>query len=59
MVITPGRTRCIKCGKEKVTSKCSGYSQNFCYTHLGEHRLELQRTKNNSQKYALVQQINQ
>lgn len=43
MATTPGRTRCKKCGKEKVTSKCSGCFQDFCYVHLGEHRQELSK----------------
>lgn len=78
MATTPGRTRCKKCGKEKVTSKCSGCFEDFCYTHLGEHRQELskqldeievhrdqfqqkiaEQAANNTQKHALIQQINQ
>ena len=39
----PTRTRCKTCEKEKVTAKCSGCSEDFCYPHLGEHRLELSR----------------
>lgn len=77
MATAPGRTRCLKCGKEKVTSKCSGCFQDFCYTHLGEHRAELskqldeieihrdqfqqkvtQHASNNSQKHALIEQVN-
>ena len=27
----------MTCGKEKVTYKCDGCSQNFCLNHLGEH----------------------
>jgi chromosome segregation ATPase len=43
MATTPGRTQCITCGKEKVTSKCSGCFQDFCYNHLGEHRQQLSK----------------
>jgi chromosome segregation ATPase len=43
MATTPGRIRCIACGKEKVTSKCSGCLQDFCYNHLGEHRQQLSK----------------
>jgi hypothetical protein len=43
MATTPGRTQCITCGKEKVTSKCSGCFQDFCYNHLGDHRQELNK----------------
>lgn len=43
MATTPGRTRCTTCERERVTSKCSGCSQDFCYTHLGEHRQQLSK----------------
>ncbi len=32
---------CIKCGKERSTSKCAGCFQDFCYNHLTDHRQEL------------------
>jgi hypothetical protein len=41
MAAATGKTRCLICEKEKATSKCSGCLQDFCYTHLGEHRQEL------------------
>ncbi|CAF1468011.1 unnamed protein product [Adineta ricciae] len=36
-----GRTHCVVCGKEKATSKCTGCLNDFCYSHLGQHRQEL------------------
>ncbi len=44
--ISTGLTRCIKCGKEKTTSKCWGCLEDFCYHHLGEHRQELNKQFN-------------
>jgi outer membrane murein-binding lipoprotein Lpp len=35
------KIRCITCGKEKATSKCSGCLEDFCFNHLAEHRQQL------------------
>jgi chromosome segregation ATPase len=43
MAAAPGRTRCVKCGKEKATLKCGGCLQDFCYNHSTEHRNELSK----------------
>jgi len=43
MTATPGRTRCVTCGKEKATLKCGGCLQDFCYNHSTEHRNELSK----------------
>ena len=43
MATVPGRTRCVTCGKDKATAKCSGCFQDFCYNHLGEHRQQLNK----------------
>jgi ribosome recycling factor len=43
MTTAIGKTQCITCGKEKATSKCEGCLQNFCLTHLVEHRQQLSR----------------
>jgi len=77
MATATGKTKCIKCGKDKATSKCSGCAQEFCYNHLGEHRQELNKQlddiegnrdvfretlnqhTNQSEKYPLIQEINQ
>jgi hypothetical protein len=41
MAASTSRAQCVKCGKERATLKCSGCSQDFCYTHLSDHRQEL------------------
>ena len=41
MATTPGRSRCVTCGKEKATSKCGGCLQDFCNNDFGHHRQEL------------------
>lgn len=38
-----GRSRCVTCGKERATSKCAGCLQDFCFTHLAEHRQGLSK----------------
>jgi hypothetical protein len=35
---TTGKNQCVTCGKEKVTYKCEGCSQTFCFNHLADHR---------------------
>jgi chromosome segregation ATPase len=35
------KVHCVKCEKERSTSKCAGCSQDFCYNHLTDHRQEL------------------
>jgi hypothetical protein len=35
------KVHCVKCGKQRSTSKCAGCSQDFCYNHLTDHRQEL------------------
>jgi DNA repair exonuclease SbcCD ATPase subunit len=41
MATVGGRTRCVKCGKEKATSKCGGCLQDYCYNDRERHRQEL------------------
>jgi hypothetical protein len=41
MTTVPGRTRCIKCGKERATLQCRGYLRDFCYNDFENHRQEL------------------
>jgi predicted nuclease with TOPRIM domain len=41
MAKATSKIACIKCGKERATSKCAGCSQDFCYNHLTDHRQEL------------------
>src|SRR5690349_11503225 len=67
------RIRCITCGKEKVTSRCEGCLQSFCFNHIIEHRQELkkqldeieihrdqfQQIFSQSEKHPLIQQIDQ
>ncbi|UJR07958.1 hypothetical protein I4U23_012237 [Adineta vaga] len=43
MATATTKTYCITCNKEKVTYKCGGCSQEFCYKHLGDHQLELSK----------------
>jgi hypothetical protein len=35
------KAHCVKCGKERSTSKCAGCSQDFCYNHFIHHHQEL------------------
>jgi chromosome segregation ATPase len=71
------QTQCITCEKARVTYKCDGCSQTFCFNHLADHRQilnqqfdEIENERNlfrqiineqttNSQKYSLIEQINQ
>jgi uncharacterized damage-inducible protein DinB len=41
MATANSKVHCVKCGKERATSKCGGCSQDFCYKHLTDHRQEL------------------
>jgi chromosome segregation ATPase len=42
MAAAPGRTRCVTCGKDnKATLRCGGCLQEYCYSHLTDHRQEL------------------
>ena len=43
MATVTGKTRCITCGKDKATSKCSGCLQDYCLNHLIEHRKQLSK----------------
>ncbi len=43
MATATGKTQCVRCGKEKATSKCSGCLQDFCLNHLVEHRQQLNK----------------
>ena len=40
-----GKTQCIVCGKDRASAKCSGCLKDFCYKHLGEHRQELAKQR--------------
>ncbi|CAF1276848.1 unnamed protein product [Adineta ricciae] len=37
------KSHCVKCGKERFTSTCSGCLQDFCFDHLTMHQQELNR----------------
>ncbi|CAF1452795.1 unnamed protein product [Adineta steineri] len=41
MTASSNKLLCIKCEKVKATLKCAGWSQNYCYDHLRDHRQEL------------------
>jgi chromosome segregation ATPase len=41
MATVTSKPYCVKCEKERATTKCSGCSQDFCYNHLTDHRQEL------------------
>lgn len=41
MATATGKTRCVTCGKDRTTSKCSGCLQDLCFSHLAQHRQEL------------------
>lgn len=43
MATATGRTRCIKCDKDRATMKCGGCCQDFCYRHLADHRQDLNK----------------
>jgi hypothetical protein len=38
---TTGRTQCVRCGKNRCTSKCIGCLKDLCHNHLNEHREQL------------------
>jgi hypothetical protein len=60
-----GKTRCVKCDKEKATMKCGGCFEDFCYKHLGDHRQELNKQLDEIEmnrdifRQLLIQQIEQ
>ncbi|CAF4796104.1 unnamed protein product [Rotaria sp. Silwood1] len=60
--MTNGRATCSICGKERIAYKCGGCSQDFCFSHLGEHRQTLSQqfdeieTDRDQFHQALVQQ---
>ncbi|CAF0951239.1 unnamed protein product [Adineta steineri] len=41
MATPTGKAHCVKCGKEKCTSRCEGCLRDFCFKHLGDHQQEL------------------
>jgi len=43
MATTTGKTHCVICSKEKVTFKCGGCLEEFCYKDLGDHQQELNK----------------
>ena len=43
MAAATSKTYCVTCKKEKVTFRCRGCSEDFCYQHLGDHQLELSK----------------
>ena len=43
MGTSTGKTRCVKCDKEKTTAKCSGCLEDLCFNHLVEHRQQLKK----------------
>ena len=47
MATSTGKTVCVRCEKEKTTSKCSGCLEDFCFNHLVEHRQQLEKQFDN------------
>ena len=43
MATETNQVYCVKCGKEKATSKCTGCLQEFCYNHFQNHHQELNK----------------
>jgi DNA repair exonuclease SbcCD ATPase subunit len=43
MAATTGKAQCILCGKERSAVRCEGCLQFYCYTHLADHRQELNK----------------
>jgi len=43
MATETSKIYCVKCGKEKATSKCTGCLQDFCYNHFKDHHRELNK----------------
>jgi hypothetical protein len=41
-----GKKQCVRCGKNRCTSKCDGCSKDFCHNHLIDHRQELSQQLN-------------
>lgn len=40
MATLNGKAQCVRCGKERCTSKCSGCSKEFCRNHFDAHHQE-------------------
>ncbi|CAF1406982.1 unnamed protein product [Adineta steineri] len=38
-----GKENCVKCEKERATSRCTGCLQYFCYSHFKDHHQELNK----------------
>ncbi len=43
MTTIGNKTRCVTCGKDKVTYECDGCLHRFCFYHLAEHRQQLEK----------------
>jgi DNA-binding PucR family transcriptional regulator len=43
MTTATGKTRCVRCGKERATLRCGGCLEEFCSKHLGDHQQELNK----------------
>ena len=43
MATGTSKPHCVKCGKERSTSKCTGCSQDFCFDHFTDRRQELRK----------------
>jgi chromosome condensin MukBEF ATPase and DNA-binding subunit MukB len=43
MATANNKTRCVVCSKERATLRCAGCLQEFCFTHLADHRQELNK----------------
>ena len=43
MTTTNDKTQCVTCGKAKATYRCAGCLKEFCFSHLAEHRQELNK----------------
>lgn len=58
MATSTGKTICVRCEKEKTTSKCSGCLEDFCFNHLVEHRQQLEKQFDNLEKNIFIERIN-
>ena len=43
MATATDKTQCLTCGNDKPTTRCVGCLQHFCFTHLTEHRQQLNK----------------
>ncbi|CAF3969530.1 unnamed protein product [Adineta steineri] len=51
------KTHCIKCDKERATSRCTGCLQDFCYNHFIDHHRDLNEQLDEMQvNYGLFRQ---